>query len=383
MRLAIVSYGFHQENIRLQPWRYVYEIAKLLPGFGVQTTILTDQKNAAQPGDVQVIDNVAISPAASTRLLRTIGALSPDAVLWPLGPRSLAFLPFLLRLPARVVGYLPGPILRWADFRAAWEAGLMEWREAAAWLFAGQLGWGKAMSRCCTAFVVMSQWNAQRLMDMGIAKDRVHLITAGRDHMPASYDTEAPNPILMERKNGKIGLFMGWPIRVRGLELLLDSFAIARRQSPNLRLVILARGQGTPDHEELRLRVASHPNVAHIQVIEGFLPPKEVQQHIAACDFGVLPFIVVPADRPITFLEFFAGGKPVIATDAAGLPELLEEGRGLVTKRNPNNLAEALIVFTNESKDRKEARRRACIDFISHYPDWNASAQRFFEMLSH
>jgi len=372
MRLTIVSYGFHQKNIRLQPWRYVYEIARRLPGLGLQTTILTNQKNAAQPADVQVVEGVAISPTASGQLLRTMEALSPDVVLWPLGPRSVAFLPFLSRLQAKVVGYLPGPILRWADFRAAIQARLKEWREAAEWLLACRLGWGSVMSRCCAEFVVMSQWNVQMLAAMGIADHRVNLLTAGRDPIQALYNNVMPRPTVAQ---DKIGLFMGWPTRVRGIELLLDSFAIARHESPNLRLEILARGQGTSAHHTLRKSIDSHPSAAHIRVIDGFLPAEQVRQHIEACDFGVLPFLVAPADRPITFLEFFAAGKPVITTDAAGLPELVAESRGLVSKRgDPKELAKALIRLTTQSAESMEDRRGACLDFIRRYPDWDASA---------
>jgi glycosyltransferase involved in cell wall biosynthesis len=375
MKLLFCCYDFRRENLRLMPWRYVYEIARRLPGLGLETTILTDQKNAAQPEDVTVVDGVAISPTASLRLLRTIEGLSSDVVLWPLGPRSVAFLPFLSRLPAKVVGYLPGPILRWADFRAARGAGLREWREAAEWLLACRLGWGAVMSRCCAEFVVMSHWNVQMLTAMGIPAHKIHLVTAGRDPVPASYPKVMPRPTGSQEK---IGLFMGWPTRVRGIELLLDSLAIARRESPNLRLVILARGQSTPAHQALHRRVAAHPAGAQIRIIEGFLPPEEVRRHIEGCDFGVLPFLVVPADRPITFLEFFAAGKPVITTDAAGLPELVAEGRGLVSKRgSPRELAEALIGLATESGEIKEERRGACVDFIRRYPDWDACAAEF------
>ena len=90
---------------------------------------------------------------------------------------------------------------------------------------------------------------------------------------------------------------------------------------------------------------------------------------------GSVSFLVLPADRPISFLEFFAAGKPVITTDAAGLAELVADERGsVVTRKNARALAQALISLSGESAARIEKRRRACTDFIRRYPDWDASA---------
>jgi len=378
MHFAIVSYGFYQGNTRLQPWRYVYEMACRLPKKGFETTILTDKENAAQPRDVKVIEGVPITPMASPRLLRQIKTLSPDVIFWPLGPRSFAFLPLLSRLGGKVVGYLPGPVLGWADFQAAWKARLGEWREAAAWLIARRLGWGAAMAKCCAELVVMSQWNKQMLLAMGVPDERIHFIPAGRDPLPVSGNSGKLCDKGTESNEDKIALFMGWPTRVRGIDLLLDSFAIAKRKCPHLRLVILARGEGSSAHQALYRRVASHPAKAHIRIIEGFLSPEEVRLHIEACDFGVLPFLLVPADRPLSFLEFFAAGKPVITTDAAGLPELVADGRGLASKRgNPREMAKAIVDLTTESAERMEERCGAGVDFIRRYPDWDSCAAEF------
>ena len=179
-----------------------------------------------------------------------------------------------------------------------------------------------------------------------------------------------------------VALYMGWPTRVRGIDLLLDAFAIVARQSENVHLVILARGEGTKDHVRLRRLVRRHPAREHMTLVEGFLPEEDVVRYISESDFGVLPFIQVPADRPLSFLEFFSAGKPVVATDATGIPELIGDTRGLVAHRgNPKYLATALIEMAN-TRDRKFSEYRgACLSFIRDYPDWDESALQLARVL--
>lgn len=56
----------------------------------------------------------------------------------------------------------------------------------------------------------------------------------------------------------------------------------------------------------------------------GALPERETLQHIATCDFLVLPSLM--EGLPVVLIEARALGKPVIATAIAGIPELVNDG---------------------------------------------------------
>lgn len=389
-KIIIISYQFHEDNLKLQPWRYVFELAKRLPNLNWSTIIITDSCF----GDKKYIENVIVkdsftlSPVAQNSILKVINKISPDVILWPLGEKSIAYRPLFKKLKSRVMGYVPGPILSFSDFQAACRAKLLnESFLATSWILARKLGWGKIMSSCCDEFVVLSEANRIAMVRMGIDERRIHVITAGHD----SHE-ERPNHTAIERlqNNGevysneeKIALFMGWPTRVRGIELLLNAFAIVARQNKKLTLKILARGDDTDAHKKLHCLVKQHPASEKIKVIEGFLPKENVLRHISECDFGVLPFIQVPADRPLSFLEFFAAGKPVVATDATGIPELIGDTRGIIARRgNPRYLAKALIKMASMPDSDFSEYREACLSFIRHYPDWDESALQLARVIA-
>lgn len=387
--ILLVSYGFSPSNLRLQPWRYVYEMAKRLPKHGYTTTIVTNTCVGEDGSklDVVIKDFVPLSPFARKPILRAIEEDSPDVILWPLGSKSIAYVPILRDLKARIVGYIPGPILDINDFIAASRAKLAsESSLAVLWAVARVLRWGKIMASCCERFVVLSEENRNKMIKMGIDERRIHLVTAGCDPFAQQFkstDIESlSNGIKINSGRKKVVLYMGWPTKVRGIDLLLNAFALTARQSEMLHLKILARGDGTKDHKRLHRLVDKHPLRDKITIIRGFLSKEDVLQHIAGCDFGVLPFIQVPADRPLSFLEFFAAGKPVVSTDASGIPELIGTNRGIISNRNsPKSLAAALTKMANSLDKEFLLYHQACKSYIRNYPDWDESTFQLAKVL--
>jgi glycosyltransferase involved in cell wall biosynthesis len=83
----------------------------------------------------------------------------------------------------------------------------------------------------------------------------------------------------------------------------------------------------------------------------------------------------------LSFLEFFAAGKPVVSTDASGIPELIEDKRGKVSKRNnPKNLAMAMLQMAELPDAELEDYRDNGINFIRNYPDWDESASNLVKV---
>ncbi len=388
MKIIFCVYGLRTDNLRLQPWRYVYEMAKRLPELGWTTTIVTDTcvREGGTKLDVVIKDCVPLSPFAKNSILSVTNEISPDVILWPLGAKSITYVPIFRKLKARIIGYLPGPILDIADFRVACRAKLpSESLLAISWILARKLKWGRIMSTCCERFIVLSEENRNTMIKMGIEKNRIHIVTAGCDSSEGQLNNMDLEKLSNKPKTcittKKISLYMGWPTRVRGIDLLLDAFSIAARQNGDLNLTILARGENTTDHQRLRSLISAHPACERIILIEGFLSKKDVLKHISECDFGVLPFIQVPADRPLSFLEFFAAGKPVVSTDASGIPELIEDKRGKVSKRNnPKNLAMAMLQMAELPDAELEDYRDNGINFIRNYPDWDESASNLVKV---
>lgn len=386
-KIAIVSYQFQLSNIRLQPWRYVYEIAKRLPNYGWDSVILTDScaDGNNKFAEVSVRDSLHLSPFKINKLINTIDDISPDVILWPLGPKSFAYFPLFRKLKQRLIGYIPGPILNLADLQAAYHSRLLnESLLAVLWMLSRVFRWGGQMSSCFERVIVLSESNRNAMVKMGVDTNRIDVITAGRDKKLQAYTTFQEKTGREKGKSRKkTALYMGWPKKVRGIDLLLDAFSIASKKNKNLHLKILARGDGTKDHEKLHHCVKMNPARECITVVDGFLSKEEVLKHIQECDFGVLPFIQVPADRPLSFLEFLEAGKPVVSTDATGIPELIGNRRGIIANRvDSNSLADALLKMANMEDDEYRQYQGDCLSFADEYPSWDEVAGQLAGILN-
>lgn len=378
MRVLFVSYGFKKDHLRLQPWRYVLELLRGMTQSETSCAVLTDC-SLAEVGDdysFEVLSTDSLHPRNFRKTLAAIRSYEPTVILWPIGPKSPVFLPLLSQVQALKVGYFPGPILQPGDHDACVRHGVETGRsEKVVWWPTRTRLWGRSLRWLCDRFIVQSDANANHLAKIGIPQNRIFTVPSGAD--VDEYE--------MNRKfsSDEIELlFMGWPLPIRGIDLLMDAFEIAGRQHPNLRLKVLARGDGTEGHSALLRRVEQSAVQSQIRVVEGFLPKEDVKKHISQADVGILPFLQVPADRPISFLELFSAGKPVVTTDATGLPELVADQRGWVAERTRENLAQAMSQVAALTPHTYSLRSEACKGYISAYPTWSESVATFVRAIS-
>lgn len=111
-------------------------------------------------------------------------------------------------------------------------------------------------------------------------------------------------------------------IRRKGLDVLLDAWSRLRRERPrrDLRLVLAGAGE---DVEAVRSEIARR-RLAGVTMIDRWLGQNELARILAAAD--VYAFASRHEGFAIAPVEALACGLPVVATDVAGIPELLADG---------------------------------------------------------
>jgi colanic acid/amylovoran biosynthesis glycosyltransferase len=99
--------------------------------------------------------------------------------------------------------------------------------------------------------------------------------------------------------------------------------------------------------------------------ITGSLTADEVQAQLQASDVFVLPSIVDELNKrdgiPVALMEAMAMGLPVISTEVAGIPELVENRRSglLVREKDAEGLADAIAEVLQNEELRKSIRTAA------------------------
>ncbi len=128
-------------------------------------------------------------------------------------------------------------------------------------------------------------------------------------------------------------LYAGRQTREKGIELLADSFEIARRHEPRLRLVLAGDG---PESGYLRERLGASAEFL------GWLSGDELARAYADADAFVFPSQTDTYGQVV--VEAQASGVPVVAVAAGGPADLIEHGRsGLLSEPDPAEVAAKLV----------------------------------------
>jgi glycosyltransferase involved in cell wall biosynthesis len=148
---------------------------------------------------------------------------------------------------------------------------------------------------------------------------------------------------------------------VKGLQHLIDAFAMLKSQNPGLRVEIAGEGS---QRESLKCMAQQHELSKQIT----FLGWKNnLPSTLASWSIFVLPSL--DEGFGVAVLEAMAAGLPVVATAVGGLPELVQDGRTgfLVPAAAPADLARRIQTLLDSPDLRKEmgraGRRRAQENF--------------------
>lgn len=133
----------------------------------------------------------------------------------------------------------------------------------------------------------------------------------------------------------------------KGHDVLLEAFALVRKQDPAARLRLLGDG---PLRSELERRAA---DLGLAEGVEFAGTVDDVWTHLAEARVTVVPSLT--ETQGIAVLEALAAGCPVVASRVGGIPEMIEHGRNghLVPPGEPLPLAEAMVRVRHDAQLRE------------------------------
>ncbi|MHC4923165.1 MAG: glycosyltransferase, partial [Planctomycetota bacterium] len=120
----------------------------------------------------------------------------------------------------------------------------------------------------------------------------------------------------------------------KGLDVLIDAAAMLREEHPEFRIALVGRGE---DEEALRRSVSEKGVIENVR-FAGFM--EDPGPAFLAADTVVLPSRW--EGFGLAALEAMAGGRPVVASNVGGLPEVIGDTGTLVPPGDADRLAGAL-----------------------------------------
>lgn len=208
----------------------------------------------------------------------------------------------------------------------------------------------------------VSLYSAGIVMDLGIDKNRIQVISGGVDpdrFRPAQNDRERTGP-------GKILTVARLDLH-KGHDRVLEALVILKEEGLTPCYIIAGEGE-----EKTRLYEMTKTLGLEKQVIfAGFVPESQLPGLYADADIFVMPSREIPGRLDliegfgISFLEAGASGLPVVAGLSGGVPDVVRHGENglLVDPNDQKEIAHALKLLLSDKKLAmqmgKEGRRRA------------------------
>lgn len=187
-------------------------------------------------------------------------------------------------------------------------------------------------------FICASEAIRQILIADGVAASRTVTVHEGIDlaHVAAAPSINLHEELWLPHGAPIVGN-IGALVPHKGQRHLIEAAAQVVRQVPDARFVIAGEGELRPslEHQIRHLGLEKHV------ILAGFRP--DVLSVLKAFDVFVMSSITEGLGTSL--LDAMACGKPIVATTAGGIPEVVQDGRTgfLVPPRDHDAMAEAIV----------------------------------------
>jgi glycosyltransferase involved in cell wall biosynthesis len=334
--VCLIAGGMGPQNIRLQPWRYLGEVARGLAAHGHAVLLVSDGEEDADRGEGVVVRRLSSihnwTGWGNSDLQRLLRQHQPEVIIWHTGLLSFMHQDFNISESLKSIGIFTSPIYRFGDLiklgpgRLLPRLPLIGAHLAASclphWLIRARI----ERSRL-DILVVQTRTTLQQLQHLGVRAIPVSVIPPGVDPEWRLYNRDKP-PVPQSsfhlNEDLVVFVYFGPVEQLRGFDTLMKALAAAWAQDPAIQLQVMVRkdaglhfrGSTSLAHAETGISCPS------IQIESNLISSGELAARVAAADVVALPFELVSSDAPLSLIEAAALGKPLVTTDVACLPEL-------------------------------------------------------------
>ncbi|MFC1977601.1 glycosyltransferase [Chloroflexota bacterium] len=210
--------------------------------------------------------------------------------------------------------------------------------------------WGYRIMKDAAKAIALTETENGQYRRMGVSQDKIEIVPNGID--VSEFENLQGRGEFRKKygfnDNQKIILFLGRINKIKGLDLLANTFASLNRELSNVRLVIVGPDDG---YLAALKQLIKELNIEEKVLFTGPLYGEQKLEAYVDADVYVLPSIY--ETFPVTVLEACACGTPVIVTDRCGMADIINNQVGIVVPYDTQQLQDAIRHMLSDGKIRQ------------------------------
>jgi glycosyltransferase involved in cell wall biosynthesis len=208
--------------------------------------------------------------------------------------------------------------------------------------------------------------DAEAVMDLGIGEGRIAIIHNG-------VDIELFSPQYREPSDEVRLVWSGRFVPGKGVDTLIDAFALALKENPKLHLLLVGDG---PQKDQIEAQIA-RLKVRDKVTINTYVPNNEMPDVYRSSSIFVLTSHYEGVPR--TILESMACGLPVICTDLPQLRPIVGGNGILVPVYSAKGFAEAIVALASDESMRRRMGASGS-ELIRRNYSWDSAMRETIEL---
>ena len=234
------------------------------------------------------------------------------------------------------------------------------------------------IARHADRVIVINEELRKYAINLGAKPERVSVIRAGIDSL--RFNPSIDGCRVREKygisKDDIVLFFMGWLYTFSGLREVAHSLLEAKDKHPNIKLLVVGKGDIYEELEELREKQGLNQ-----LVLVNWQPYEKIPQYIGASDVCLLPAYNNEVMRnivPIKMYEYMACGKPVISTRLPGIMREFGYNNGVLYVDQPTEVLEKVTELIDDGSFRDYGIKAR--EFVEKY-SWEMITDDFEDIL--
>ena len=391
MKIAVVTYDLWPGRERLMPWKTVIEVTRRMRAHGHDARVVSisagaDHSYVSHDSGLPLCCYPTVSDLKTSFSTDEEETFNPALVYWPVTWRSgLKGNSVWHPWTCATVAYHGGCCYNAGHVRAAMRH--MPFRSLRTLMVETYVPKHILVRKLRKLGVIgvlcMTDLTRRMFAQAGWPKEKAIAIPPG---LPPddSGTTDMPSNGCLENIHSGLPyvLFLGNPLPIRGIYVLLSASRKVFANNKNSRIVCLLRPD--PGKEMTSAREGILRKVKELGVEERFicitrkLTTNEIRQSIKNARAVTMPFLYIPSEIPLGILEAMQMGTPVITSESGGTSEYLGDCGWIVPPGNVDALANAVLSALQDAETRQR-KADACREKMALHPTWETVGDAWLE----